>query len=1023
MGTGETRVRMLIVASRRLVAAILAVATFHVALAAAQEAPARLDQFRHDRWMIYEGAPSGMARIAQTPDGWIWISAAEGLFRFDGITFERIPVRAGSSLERASAGPLLVTRSGELWVGYGQNAGVAVYRGGQLHPVPMPSPPTTINYLAETPDGAIWAISSMRNYADERLFRFANGRWENAEARYGVGDGYLGEPCVTADGTMWLTRSDTQKSVLFFLRPGATRFQSSSFPLTGSRCMTDPAGRLWVPGRDSFVMLAGQDGKELGRPIGLANAANAPPILRAIGSDGGLWGLVWRKGVYYAPGAETARRHARDRPGLFSVADGLSSEIIADLFIDRDANVWVATQLGLDRFRRAVAVREPLVQGDLSFGLAMSQSGSELHVASDQGVFQVSPGLPRKVLNGRPEGQCPARGNGLWVIYKTRIVRLQDGRQSMIPRPSGEDLTSVCAEDRLGRLWVGTVTGELKWHDARGWHVPARRLPKPQGWDLMTTPSGDLAYTTRTELVQVIGGNVAVTPLGRYDPGLITDLSAGVRDLFLSGNNGLLRIRGNRIDRIDWRRAPWAAGLRDLLQTPSGETWMMRGDFTSRVFTKDLDRAFDDPRAPLERVALDLRDGLKTPQSTMLAGPQMSFGADGRVWQLNRYGASFIEPAELLRRKVRPPVMILALTSAGVVYRDPAKLVLSPGTHAFDIDYTALSYGYPERLRFNYRLEGVDSDWVDAGSRRLASYANLGPGRYRFRVIASDNQHDWSDPGATLDILIEPTFLQSWPFKLLCAILLLGLLWLAYSLRLRAVANRIQMRMAERTAERERIARELHDTLLQGIQGLMLRFQTVTDRITDPVTRRTLDDALDSADAVVVEGRERVRDLRCAPEAGELVHKIDAIVQAMSEESGPQVQLSISGDQRPLHALVTSETCRIAEEAIRNGLRHSASESISVGLDYGRKQFVLRVRDAGIGIPGDILDAGSRSGHYGLIGMRERANRIGGRLAITTQEGRGTEVVLSVPKRAAYADRRRGFERWLRTIFGGRADK
>lgn len=1011
---------MLIAACRGLLAALLAVAAFGAIPAAGQETPPRLEQFRHDRWMTHEGAPAGMARIAQTPDGWIWISAAEGLFRFDGLTFERIPVEVGSALERASAGPLLVTRSGELWVGYGQSAGVAVYRGGKLRQVPMPSPPATISYLAQTPDGAIWAVAGFRNFARERLFRFAGGRWENAEARYGVADGYLSEPCVTADGTMWLTRSDTRRSILLFLRPGATRFQASAFPLTGSRCFTDRWGRLWVPGK-RLVMLAGRDGKLLDRPPGLRQAATAPPILRGFGADGGLWGLVLRKGVYYAPGVAEAGHGASDQAGLFSVADGLTSESIADLFIDRDGDIWVATQLGLDRFRRATAVREPFVTGNFSYGLGMSQSGSEVYVSSDQGVFQFSPGQPRKLLNDWPDGQCPARGKGLWLIYRTRVVRLQEGRQSVIPRPSDEGLTSVCAEDRFGRLWVGTVRNELRWHDARGWHVPGRKLPRPQSADLVITAAGDLAYTTGTDLVQVIGEKVSVTPLGKHDPGVITHLSAGIDALFLSGSNGLLRIRGNRIDRLDWRRVPWAAQLRDLLQTPAGDTWLMRRDVISRVSTRDLERAFGDPGAALERIALDLRDGVRISQNLAFAGPQLAFGADGRVWQLNNNGIAFIDPAQLLRKAARPPVTIRALTSAGAVHRDPAALILSPGTHAFDIDYTALSYAYPERLRFRYRLEGVDADWVDAGSRRLASYANLGPGSYRFRVVASDNRQDWSKPGAALDIVIKPTFVQGWPFKLLCAILLLGLLWLAYSLRLRAVANRIQLRMADRMAERERIARELHDTLLQGIQGLMMRFQVVADRITDPVTRQSLDRALDSADAVVIEGRERVRDLRCVPEAGELAHKIDALVETMVEGDGSRIRLSVSGGQRPLCALVTTEALRIVEEALRNALHHAAAESISVGLEYGRRQFVLSIRDTGVGIPEEILAAGSRSGHYGLIGMRERASRVGGRLDIVGRKGDGTEVVLRVPARAAYAERRR-VAGWLQAIRGGVRD-
>jgi signal transduction histidine kinase len=978
--------------------------------ATAQTSRLGFGQFTHDRWMVYEGAPAGMKMVAQTHDGWIWVSAAAGLFRFDGITFERIPVPAGSPLERASAGPLLVTRTGELWVGYAQSAGVAVYRSGRLHHVPMPQPPQVIGDLVETRDGAIWATSSGDYYSANRLWRLMKGRWEDLSKNSGLEDGYHGRPCATADGSLWIPLFDPRGASRFLhLPPGGRRFQRSQFKaLPNVRCFSDRRGQLWITDAAGTRLVISSDRKAIERPSTLPMVQGIAAAVWGEDSSGGFWGRTKEStGIYYIPDATGIGRKGNHMPDRFLASDGLSSNLVHHLFVDREDNGWVVTEAGLDRFRGATILQEPLIKRNRGrFGI--SQNGDALYVDAHDGLFQLSPGAPRKLLTEEAMGQCPARHKGVWVIYEKRIVHFHNGVQQSIPNPVGMGLWATCAEDRLGRLWAGTIDNELIWHDGRGWHAPPRVLPKIDAWTFIVTPSGDIAYVAVTgELVQMIGDKVSRIPLAPYDLGMITRLAAGRRDIFISGNNGLLRIRGKQIARLDWRRFPWAARLRDLIQTPRGETWMMERYSVSQVATADLDRAFDDPNAPLQRVMLDLRDGLGAMQLYLIQGPQMAVGGDGRVWLLNDAGPSFVDPEQFPRKAPPPPVVIRSLSSAGSSFHDPSSLVLQPGTHALDIGYTALSYAYPERVRFRYRLDGVDDAWVEADSRRFASYANLGPGRYRFRVIASDDRRNWSDPGAVLDIEIPPTFLQSRPFELLCVLAMVGLLWLAYSLRLRAVAGRIRLTLAERTAERERIARELHDTLLQGIQGLMLRFQIVADRIDDPETRRSLDNALDRADAVVVEGRERVRDLRGEAEPGELAHELRKLAGSVIKDEMPRIDLSVNDEEWPLHSLVKIEALRIAEEAIWNAVLHAAPGPISLCLGYDRNQFRLSVRDTGPGIPDAVLGAGKRSGHFGLVGMRERAKRIGGELGIFTGEGEGTEIILTVPARTAYLGGRR----------------
>jgi signal transduction histidine kinase len=1003
------------VALRRLGALVLGVTAIVTALPAeAQMASAGSGQFRHDRWMTYEGAPTQMRGLAQTPDGWLWIAAAEGLFRFDGVSFEQIAVSAGSSLERASAGPMLVTRSGELWVGYGQGGGVAVYRNGHLHSVPMPRTPMVINSLAETPDGAIWAAANLDSYRENRVRRFEHGRWEDADTRFGLPDGYPSKLCVMANGTLWLTLSHNRDVVLAYLTPGARRFSVSTRKLAAiAGCIKDRQNRLWINDGTATRLFVGPDGKVLARPTRLFDTSRVMGKLLGTDSGGAFWGHAREKGISYIPDPARARKIS-ERPWHFSAADGLSSDTIFAFLADRDDNIWITSELGLDRFRRAAAVQEPSPLLDASLGLGISRTGDAIYIAG-RNLSQFSPGAPRKLLSGDPDGLCAAGGKGVWVVYGNRIVHFDKGKQWTISRPPGVALTGVCAEDRENRLWLGLATGGLMWHDARGWHVPRSPLPKVNWGALLVTQSGNIAYTTTNELVQLIGDDVAIMPLSAYNLGMITNLSAGGHDFFLSGSNGLLRIRGKQVARLDWRQFPWVARLRDFLQTPSGDTWMMRAGFTSRVATADLERAFDNPNAPLERTIFDMRDGLGPMQGNDIYTQQMAVGADGIVWQLNRNGASRIDPGS--RMSKAPPVLIRSLTVGNTVMRDPSTLLLAAGTHSFDIAYTALDYSHPERVRFRYRLEGVDDEWVDAGDRRLASYANLKPGHYRFRVITSDDQRVWSNPAAKLDIEIRPTFFQSWPFTVLCGMLLLGLLWLGYSLRLRSVADRIRMAMAERIAERERIARELHDTLLQGIQGLMLRFQVVADRVEDPETRRSLDRALDQADAVVVEGRERVRDLRSGAETSALVEKLQNLVGSIVDGETPRIDLSINGDERSLHALVTIEALRIAEEAIRNAVVHAGSASIFVSLEFGRKQFGLSVRDTGVGIPKAVLSSGKRSARFGIVGMRERAKRIAGELRIVTAEGQGTDVILTVPARSAYPGVRLAYLTRVQAIF------
>jgi signal transduction histidine kinase len=332
-----------------------------------------------------------------------------------------------------------------------------------------------------------------------------------------------------------------------------------------------------------------------------------------------------------------------------------------------------------------------------------------------------------------------------------------------------------------------------------------------------------------------------------------------------------------------------------------------------------------------------------------------------------------------------------------------------------------LSFSVPERVRFRYRLDGVDGDWQDAGTRRQAIYTNLGPGDYRFRVIAANEDGVWNEAGAALDFKIAPAYYQTWWFRALYVILAAGVIWLLFYLRALRMLSRMRERLEERHNERARIARELHDTLLQSIHGLMLRFQTVADEMpTGSATRTAMERALDRADEVLDEGRDRVSDLRSSIDCGEdLALAFTNIGEQMAAEHDVEFRVLVEGEEQRLDADVSDEIFRICREALINAFQHAQATSIEIEIAFETDAMRVRVRDDGVGIGADILEAGSRPDHWGLPGMRERALRIGARLDLWGSAGSGTEVELRVPASVAYlAQSRRSWRQLVRRIVG-----
>ena len=969
-------------------------------------------QFKHDSWTYEAGAPSNITGLAQSPDGYLWLAADNGLYRFDGVTFERMR-HTRADRATATATRVMVSRSGTVWAAFGDT--LVYYRQGRLHAVSGPNL-ETIGPLTEGPDGAIWFHGGRRV---DGLYRYRRGQFEQVGANWGVPKLWIGGIFAARNGFVWMVGAGK----LMFLRPGSRRFHVMDEDVsTFGTLAEDAGGNLWFSGPDG-TRLVRDAGSPLTKP---ARRISYPSTGKMRGASiiadrtGVLWGRSWTNGIFRIP--LDGGTGVKGVPDSFGVRDGLSSDVGESILEDREGNIWVGSKLGLDRFRATPVTTEPAIPPNPDgYSIAPDRQGN-VFIASGDTIYEIAPGQAPRIATKLPEpinAICPSSEGSIWVSSDSHLGRLRDGVLQNVRGPGGVLSSWGCREDREGRAWFltdqGSVMGRLR--DGR-WINPVKPVADYSPFlDIALNAEGHVVEKWGTENIRVIGERTVTTiPQSALGMKRIFGIADARTGLFVTATSTLGRWRGNRIQRLNTRMTyPWLA-MRGLVQTPQGETWMIGSNGILRMSTAKLDQAFDHPGADIPYQRFDAHDGFRGGvQHEGYRGQQVAQGRDGRIWFLTASGVARVDPANLRRNLFPPPVTVRSLTAGGQTYVDPASITLPSGIKGLAIAYTAPSLSVPSRVRFRYQLEGEDDAWIDPGSRREAFYTNLGPATYRFRVIASNNDGVWNRTGATLDITIQPAFYQTWWFLLLCLLPAIVLARLLYAMRLRQVAGRVRHEMETRIAERERIARELHDTLLQSFQGVTMFFQSVVERFPpgSPL-RASIEEGLDHADAALTEGRERVHELRRTADrqdfAEALLHDATAIINGDT----PRLSVSVKGTPRPLADLARDELLRVMQEAVRNTLQHAGATTIEIVLDYGAWRLALTVRDNGTGVPESILDRGSPVGHYGILGMRERAARIGGRLALTRRAGGGTQVIMSIPPRAAYRDGMTGIPGWLR---------
>ncbi|WP_229262560.1 sensor histidine kinase [Duganella radicis] len=979
----------------------LCIALLSAQLTTATAAMPLLSDYNHKAWSVLDGAPVDVMKFAQTSDGWLWMATPAGLWRYDGVRFERVDSVYGHPLKSNILIGLAATADGALLVGY-QLGGVSVFRKGYTRTFSEADglPGGIVFHLEPAPDGSVW-IGARGGLA--RLLP-AGDRIERLGGDVGLPKKGVFQILLAGDGTQWIATMES----IYYRRPGETAFHQA-WPRTLLYAMAEaPDGAIWAcdPRRNYYRV-------QTTRP---AHPGLPAPAFRGRGLRFDRDGVMW---VLQNEGLERRLDLGPSSPAQrLTPQNGLSGTTPGAIFQDREGNLWLGTATGVDRLRpnRLKPVTPELqLEGP---AILPGPDGSTWVGDIWNGLRSVDGnGVSRHIASGQIGATHWSADGVFWYAWNNQLLRrAADGTVTAFPLPEGfqNRLAHAIQSTRDGAVWVSFHGGGLFRMNKGVWTRDGglAGLPREMTSSMTTDTQGAIWMAHADNSITLLSENEQGGPtLRRLDggnglgAGIVMQLYRDGNDIWVGGERGVFLYRDGRFQQLRGRNEETFRGVSGIVRLPDGELWLNGADGIYRVGAGALAAWRQDGRAAVDFERFDALDGLRGHAQQIPSNPSLLRTRDGHLWFTTDYTVAQIDPSHVRRNPLPPPVYLRSVEAGDQRFQvdDVRQLELPKGSKQFSVSFTALSLSIPERVRFRYRLLGLDDRWEEPHGRREAYYTNLPPGNYRFEVIAANEDGVWNTQGAALDIRIPPTFVQTPWFIVLLALGALLLVWGAYLLRVRVITRRMRDTFLTRMAERSRIARALHDTLLQSVQGLILSFQMYANKYAPGSQDRVrLEKTLEMAEQLLVDGRDQIMDLRAASSPDDLGPGLAQFGQWLAEHGRHTFSVQVRGTPVRLRPDVHEEVYAIAREALYNASRYSEAKNIRLELAYSPRQFSLSVRDDGRGLDDHTLNAGQRPGHWGLVGMRERAGCIAAKLAIVSRPAQGTEVSLVLQARNAY---------------------
>lgn len=969
----------------------LAVALLIAGTALALNPDHKITQYSHRIRQVQRGIqPAFISVVKQTRDGYLWLGTQDGVIRFDGDRFSPVPALQEPSLRDVWARDIEEDRAGNIWMTADDYRMIRVSpQGVKVFSESDGLPTKEFSCVFMGPAGEIWACTG------NGLVRFQGDQFATFQAPSPFATRPIAG-CQAAGGKIWIGGGSSLESwdgTAF--APVSLRSVVGELAIRSLLCVGED---VWIGTGKGLVRVRGQQETLYTTKDGLADNVI---LTVAPGSGGAIW-------------AGTRKGFSRIRSGdieSYDTSDGLSQNTVAALGEDSEGTLWVATKNGLDQFLDGSSTRYTHTEGlpGNNMGPVFADRRGVLWAGTLEGGLARFDGRLFVTVANLGSGKVTSlaeSGGTLWAGTEHGLRRLQDGQ----PRESygveqglpSSEIRSLFS-DHNGTLWAGTRRGVAVFRDGRFFTpaVLAKELTGPvaaigetQDGTILLALEHESLYLYKDGAVRKFEDTSSPGPRLRFqDVNSVYTDAEGV--VWMGANGGGLGMwRNGKFSRFLMRDGLFDNEIYGLVPDGKDRLWMVCSNGFFWVNRSDLfqyaagkvPKITSTPHTPL--------DGLRSQQGTAGVHPAGARTRDGRLWFSSTNSLLAFAP-DSRNGTATPQVKVEEVTVNGSSMDTSRAIRLEPGTDSVALRYTVVTFLSPNRVTFRYMLEGHDKGWTDAGARREAFYTNLPPGKFRFRVAACSGTFPCKETTSALDFEILPHLYQRPWFIALCAALLVFLVWASHRVRVRQLRAQFVLVLTERS----RIARELHDTLIQGFSGITMQMQAFANRLQLPADRQALGEIIRDAGICLQETRRSVAGLRAGtgPKAG-LADAIADAARQLTQERGIKLKLHLDDGHQHLPADVKYNLLCIAQEAITNSIKHAGADTIEVTLTCSPRALHLFVYDDGRGMaqPGNGANRND-DGHYGLIGMRERASQIGAEFEISSAPGQGTTVSVHVP--------------------------